>query len=816
MLSSRSLPSFICENRLPRCRADYFRADHFAGAFIFRANRRVKPKVTVKTLKSLFIFALTTTALVFGQANEGGLHLFVTDANGHTAETAIHITSPANQFDKNLTTSSDGDLTVARLPYGIYSIDIQRPGFANILQSVEIRSSTPTYLAIQLKLAPLTESVTVHTPENLLAIDQPGSVGILGVQQIQSRLSSVPGRSLQDLVNSQPGWLYEGSAVLHPRGSEYQTQFVIDGIPLTDNRSPGFGPEIEADEVQSLSIYTAGIPAEYGRKMGGIIEVNTALDIQPGLHGHLVLDGGSFASAGASAQAQYLREKNSIAATASGSRTNRYLNPVVLQNFTNTGTLGNFALHYDHTQGPNDKLTFSLRRGFSHYDIPNELVQQSAGQRQTASNSETIGIASWQHNISDHTFTDARAMVRNKTSDFNSNALSTPIAIAQRNSFREAYFNFSATFDRAHHEWKAGLDSANTFLRESLNYRITDPSQFAPGTAASFAFTGHRADLEQSAFLQDTIHLHNTTIAAGLRWDHYQFFANRQALEPRIALSRYFPSALLVLHASYDRVFQTPSTDNVLLSSSSQVESIDPGTFLRLPLNPSTGNYYEIGASKDFAHQLRFDANYFRRFLANFADDNQLQNTTIAFPIAFRKAVIYGFEGKLELPQWHSLSGFASYSYEVGNVWSPITGGLFLGSDAFDLPGRFPNSQDQRNTLRSRARYQIHPRLWVAAGVQFDSGLPFEFEGDPTTVLAQYGPEVLDRLNFDRGRILPAALLNASAGATLHHSERFTTIIQVDGENLNNTLDVLDFGGLFSGNAIGPPRSLFLRLNTTF
>ncbi len=113
-------------------------------------------------------------------------------------------------------------------------------------------------------------------------------------------------------------------------------------------------------------------------------------------------------------------------------------------------------------------------------------------------------------------------------------------------------------------------------------------------------------------------------------------------------------------------------------------------------------------------------------------------------------------------------------------------------------------------------RYQIHPRLWIAGGAEFDSGLPFEFEGDPGTVLAQYGPQVLARLNFDRGRILPALLLNASAGATLHRSERFTTTIQADGENLNNTLNVLDFGGLFSGNAIGPPRSAFLRLTTTF
>jgi len=34
-----------------------------------------------------------------------------------------------------------------------------------------------------------------------------------------------------------------------------------------DNRSPASGPEIEADDVDSLTIYTAGIPAEYGRKI---------------------------------------------------------------------------------------------------------------------------------------------------------------------------------------------------------------------------------------------------------------------------------------------------------------------------------------------------------------------------------------------------------------------------------------------------------------------------------------------------------------------------------------------------------------------
>jgi hypothetical protein len=37
-----------------------------------------------------------------------------------------------------------------------------------------------------------------------------------------------------------------------------------------------------------------------------------------------------------------------------------------------------------------------------------------------------------------------------------------------------------------------------------------------------------------------------------------------------------------------------------------------------------------------------------------------------------------------------------------------------------------------------------------------------------------------------------------------------------DVEKIDNRLNVIDFGGLFSGNAIGPPRSYALRLTTSF
>ena len=115
-------------------------------------------------------------------------------------------------------------------------------------------------------------------------------------------------------------------------------------------------------------------------------------------------------------------------------------------------------------------------------------------------------------------------------------------------------------------------------------------------------------------------------------------------------------------------------------------------------------------------------------------------------------------------------------------------------------------------------------RLWIAGGVQFDSGLPFDFQCPDGETLQQceqgeaaiYGQQVIDRLNFARGRILPSFQVSASAGADLYKSERFDVRFQVDGENLTNVIDVIDFGGLFSGNAIGPSRSYSLRLSTSF
>src|ERR1700683_595212 len=771
-------------------------------------------RVLMKRFAALFFICALP---LFCQSNSGELRLKVTDPSSLGVKTTVQITSAANQYRNTLATSDQGTLDVHRLPYGIYRLEIAQPGFAAVSVSVEIRPSLPTKYATHLKRPTVNQSVTVSAANTLIDPDQAGAVSQIGSDVIQDRLRSGPGRSLQGLVNSQPGWLYEGNAVLHPRGSEYQTQFVVDGIPLTDNRSPSFGPEIEADDIQSMSIYTGGIPAEYGRKLGGVVELNTTENSQQGFHGQAVLSGGSFDTAGAFVEVQYVWGQNTLGVSASGDLPSHYLNPVVIQNFTNRGTVWGFAAHYQRNLTSKDRLSLIVRHDLSRYTLPNEQVQQAAGQLLTADNFEAMGIASYQHTFSPNVVLALRGMARDNATDFYSNAEATPIQILQHNWFREGYFNSSITISHKRHEIKAGLESDNIFLNENFHYNSADDPQFDPSTPLTFSFVANRPDLEQAAYVQDLIRLGNWTINAGVRWDHYQLFLNNQAISPRFAISRYFPSANVVVHFSYDRVFQTPSFENMLLSSSTAAAGLDTIS-VQLPVRPSVGDYYEAGVTKVFWKQLKLDANYYRRLVNNYADDDQIDNTTISYPIAFKKAIIYGAEAKLEVPRSHGFSRFLSYSYTLGNAWFPVTGGLFLGDDAvIPTSGHLPDSQDQRNYVRGRVRYQVSRRLWIAGGVQYDTGLPFDFQCPDGETLAAceagevqiYGQQVVDRLNFTRDRILPAFQVNASAGADVYKSDRINTTLQVDGENLTNVVNVIDFGGLFSGNALGPAQRFF-------
>jgi hypothetical protein len=768
-------------------------------------------------LAIVLIFGSGFMASATAQSRMAVLRLHIADGQGLSLPSEVMVLSEGDQVKETLSTDGAGNLAIRRLPYGRYLIIAEHRGFAPATRMVELRSAIPQEITMALLPAANGTSVTVEAEQTLLDRDAAGQVYRIGKQQISSRDTSLPGRGLIDLLDSEPGWLFEGNDVLHPRGSEYQTQFVVNGIPLTDNRSPGFGTQIEAEAVQSLAVYTAGIPAEYGRKLGGVVEVNTLHNIQKGWHAEAVLSGGSFNTENGFADANYGWGRNSAGASASGAFTNWYENPPVLQNYTNNGTIGDFAGNYERQLSGRDWFTAEMRHEFAHFLTPNEQVQQAAGQRQHRESEETMGTAAWQHILSASTLTELSGMARDDRVLLNSNAASTPIVAGQDRGFHEGYLKGTFTQDWNQQEFKTGFEGDLKNLREAFDYTITDPTQFDPGTPKAFTFFDRGRDREGALFLEDTLRLGNWTMAPGLRWDDYSLVVHQSVLSPRLSIARYFEGLQMIAHVSYDHVFQTPAFENILLSSSTQVASLDP-LVLRKPVEPSTGNYYEVGISKLMGREMHLEVNAYSRRIRNFADDNPLLDTAISFPINFQAASIYGAEGKLDVLRLKRLSGFASYSYMVGTCSLPVTGGLFLGEQATQaldqFSGRLWVSQDQRNTLRTRWMLRLPEGFEAASRLEYDSGLPVDFDGTRQQALAQYGASLVNRVNFSRGRVDPSLTVNASIAREWQLRDRIRARLEADGENLNNQVDLLDFAGLFSGNAVQPPRSgdLVLRL----
>ena len=170
--------------------------------------------------KTLIIAVLLWTLPVLAQRTTGELRLTVSDPAGLGLKSTVELVSQGNDYRQTFTTNDQGNLDAKRLPYGIYQVRIQAPAFAPVSESVEIRSALPLDRTIRLKIASVSESVNVSAPATLIDPYRAGSVNEMGSETIQNQSTALPGRSMQDLVNSQPGWLYEGNAVLHPRGSE--------------------------------------------------------------------------------------------------------------------------------------------------------------------------------------------------------------------------------------------------------------------------------------------------------------------------------------------------------------------------------------------------------------------------------------------------------------------------------------------------------------------------------------------------------------------------------------------------------------------
>ena len=760
-------------------------------------------------------FVLTLLVLAqFGSAATGDLKITVTDAAGLPVVASIEVTGESTQVREAAETAADGRMTVRRLPFGTYRVRASAPGLATGLQSIDIKSAAPLEVTFALAIAVQTSSVTVDASGDLLDPHRAGSLQRIGAARIDERSATAAGRAVIELINSEPGWLLEANGVLHPRGSEYDTQYVVDGLPLTDNRSPAFAPALGEGNIRSLGVLTGGFPAEYGRKLGGVIEVVTGSGAQRGVHGQAAVSAASSSTGGGDVVAGYTADAASIVISGGGLTTDRYLDPPVPENFTNHGTSAHASARVEGDLF-GGRAGVIARHGHSDFLVPNELVQQEAGQEQSRANREKAAQFSYRPVFGQSTVAEIVGMVRRVSSDLRSNELSTPLIAAQSRSLSHGYVKGTVAASRGIHELKAGADFDAGTIDERFAYEIIDPDAYDDEVPGQFAFDGSAPSREYSLFFQDQIRAGAWTINAGIRWDRYKLMVEESAWSPRIAVARGFTQHGLVVRGSYDRIFQTPASENLLLASSDHTDELGDEV-VRLPVPPSRGHFFEGGLSKQLFRRARVDVSGFVRRLENFGDDDVLLNTGVGIPIAFKRATIGGMEAKLDVRDAGPWSASVGYALSRGEGEGPITGGLLLDDDAVDEAGTFPISQDQRHTLRARVRF-ASTRWWTAAALTYGSGLPFEeFDGTIDEALEQYGPEIVSRVDFENGRVRPSMSVDLSGGFRLWEDQRRSLRVLAEVRNVTDRFDVVNFAGLFSGTAIAPPRSAGVRLSLVF
>jgi len=454
----------------------------------------VRQAVAVKTGHPVLLLVLFLLGALHahGQRARGELRIEAQDPQGATLAAAAELVSDANQFHRKFSLGADGHYVAQDLAFGAYRLSLRAKGFAPWTGLVEIRSEVPVHVLAKLELATVSTEVKVSEAATLLDHDRTGAVYSIGQRTIAEQVSAQPGRNLSDLVDAEPGWLYEASGILHPRGSEYDVQYVVDGLPLTQNRSPAFAPALDAQDVESMRVLTAGFPAEYGRKLGGIIEVSTEKNAPSGLHGFLDAGGGSFATVNGSAGISYSRGRDRFAVSGDAFHTERYLDPPVLENFTNSADANGFSVSYERDFSDRDRLRMSVTHDAVRFLAPNELIQQQSGQRQDLANTETSGHLDFQHIISPDLLLTFAASVRDAGSNLSSNQFSIPVIVSQNRGYREGYVRADLAEHHGHNDWKMGLDSILGPVREQLQYTVTDPTQFDPGTQPQFQFSARR------------------------------------------------------------------------------------------------------------------------------------------------------------------------------------------------------------------------------------------------------------------------------------------------------------------------------------
>lgn len=793
----------------------------------------------------LFATAIFLSASAGAQTRIGTVQGTVKDPTGALVPNVnVAITQPVTGYKQAAQTDAQGAFKLVNVPFNTYKVRAEAPGFDVAEQSIDLESAIPLAVDLTLGVAATTANVTVTAgSEAMVETDRTSSDTDISQTLLERPAGASPSRGIETMVASTPGFVTDDNGRLHPRGSESQVQYVVDGVPVTDNMSAIFSTSLDARTLRTVEVLTGGIPAEFGDKLAGVINVNTRSGLEAPTQGGVTFSGGSFSTGEIGADFSTHTRKFGFLTNLSATTSQRYLDPPTIDNFHNFGRSGKGFFRLDYQFSQNDTLRGTFTFGGSNFQVPNRLAQEIAGQNVHERLRDSSQNITYQHVFSPNTVGQISFFNRFSKSKLTSNALSTPVVAFQDRTLQNTGGLASLTLTRGIHNIKFGGQITVTPVNENFSFYPTIPfddlidenGNVVPNPVNAFTvtnpfvFKGKKTGRTLSAYVQDRFTpFKNLTFDVGVRYDNYRLVTSDAEFSPRLGLAYYIPRTQTTLRFSYNRFFQPPPAENLLLASSAQAAAISPISVLEgvttvRPILVDKENVFEVGAQQLLSRYIRLNLTAYQKRIKNFSDKDQFFETGVVFPISITSGRVTGEELRLESTDMRGFHGFLSIANAHAYGVTPISGGLFLGENPQELQlvgEKFAADHDQRNELQFQLSYN-HRRsgLYAIFNGRYDSGVPTDVE--PGTTLADFiaqgfDPRLYNEIDFQRGRVRPRTVLDFSVGADLRQKERVSLNLQFDVQNLTNELFLYNFESVFSGTHVGYPRLFSGRLALRF
>lgn len=576
----------------------------------------------VQRVACSFAAALVLCASAFAQARIGMIQGTVKDPNGAVVPNArVTVTQSVTGYNQTAQTDADGAFKLVNVPFNTYTVRAEASGFQAVEQAIDLESGVPLNVDLALAVAGTSETVTVSSSEAAVETDRTSSDTDISQAVLERPVGASPSRAIESIVASTPGFVTDDNGRMHPRGSESQVQYVVDGVPVTDNMSAIFSTSLDARTLRTVEVLTGGIPAEFGDRLAGVINVNTRSGLEGPTQGSVSFSGGSFSTGEVGADFSTHTKKFGLLANLSATTSQRYLDPPTIDNFHNFGRTGKGFFRLDYQFDQNNSLRGSFTFGGSNFQVPNRLEQEIAGQdvrQHLRDNSQSF---TFQHIFSPTAVGQISFFNRRGTAELTSNPLSTPVVAFQDRTLQNYGGLASLALTRGTHNIKFGGQVTITPVEENFSFYPTRPfddivdengtvfpNPVNSFTAANpFSFTGSRTGRTLSVYAQDRFTpFKNFTLDLGLRYDNYRLIVKEDGFSPRVGVAYHIPRTKTTLRASYNRLFQPPPAENLLLASSAQSVALSPisvirGTTTLNPIRPDKENAFEVGVQ----HSLR-------------------------------------------------------------------------------------------------------------------------------------------------------------------------------------------------------------------